>query len=124
MILEEKIDAVRNRAVGWVVWLLQWMGASQSALTLYANNSRFECPVCRFIRAMRQRGISVSQKWSAFCTECRALPRQISKKVWHCLYCQIRGFGLKLTPMLLHSQYHLWISQKVPIYLQIKVLRI
>lgn len=124
MILEEKIDAVRKKVVGWVVWLLQWMGASQSALTLYAINSRFECPVCRFILAMQQRGISVSQKWSAFCAECRALPGRISKKVWHCLYCQIQSFGLNPTPMLLHLANHFWISQKVPIYLQIKVLRI
>jgi hypothetical protein len=53
MMIEQKIDAFRYRLVRWLVAILRTLGAETRANELWMFNSRFECPVCRLIRAMR-----------------------------------------------------------------------
>ena len=84
MMIEQKIDAFRYCLVGWLTAMLRVFGAEARANDLWLANSRFECPVCRLIRALRAKKQVVTRQWAALCAECREWPRRVCRAFWRC----------------------------------------
>lgn len=122
MTIEQKIDAFRYRLVGWLMAMLRVFGAEARANDLWLANSRFECPVCRLIRAMRVQNRVWARRWSALCTTCREWPRRICRVAWRCI-AVVFPLEIFQSQRAFLIAYRIWQPQKIPIYLRKMTLR-
>ena len=122
MIIEQKIDAFRYRLVGWLTAMLRVFGAEARANDLWLANSRFECPVCRLIRAMRAQNRVLARRWTVFCATCREWPRRICRAAWRCV-AVVFPLEIFQSQRAFLIAYRIWQPQKIPIYLRKKTLR-
>ena len=122
MMIEQKIDAFRYRLVRWLVAMLRTLGAETRANELWMFNSRFECPVCRLIRAMRVQNRVLARRWTSFCATCRKWPHRFCRVAWRCVAAlfPVEIFQSQRAFLFAHR---MWQPQKIPIYLRKKALR-
>jgi hypothetical protein len=120
--IEEILESFRNRLVQKLVALLLYLHAWKYADALVRANSRFKCPVCRLIEAIRSKNLTHSRCWANFCVQLRR---------WSYCFCGADLIGIWIisvvqifqSQLAFLAQQRIWLPHKPPIYLQKMVLR-
>ena len=117
MLLEDKIDRARFRAVRWIAGLFLLAGKGGWARALLGANVGFVCPVCQLIRAIRRKKPQLAAHFSRFCSECRSVPRRLRQFIIKCVFCFFKNENRLLSDVRLFNR-EVCLPQMVPIFLK------